>query len=108
MHDKRSQQQAGAQSNSPPGKTATTAQEDAKAQLAVLLLTLEHHPGQLTVAELVREIAANPADFAQADAVERAVGDLVGAGLLHRNGDFALPSRAALRFDELAGDRSES
>jgi hypothetical protein len=29
------------------------------------------------------------------------VRDLAATGLLHRNGDLVLPSRAAVRFDEL-------
>jgi hypothetical protein len=55
----------------------------------------------LTVAELVREVGGQDAQFAQRDAVERAVRDLSGAGLLHRNEDFVMPTRAALRLNEL-------
>ncbi len=61
------------------------------------------HPVQVTFGELLREVADEPTDFAQRDAVERAVRDLAAVGLLHRNEDFVLPSRAALRFDELLG-----
>ena len=57
----------------------------------------------MTVEELIRELAADPEEFAERDAIERAVRDLARAGLLHRNGEFAIPSRAALRFDELLG-----
>jgi hypothetical protein len=55
----------------------------------------------MTVGELVREISDGPADFAATDPVERAVGQLSAAGLVHRSGDMVLPSRAALRFYEL-------
>jgi len=48
-----------------------------------------------------REIGAGTADFEQTDAIERAVRDLVAAGLLFRNDELVLPTRAALRFDEL-------
>lgn len=77
--------------------------EDAAVESAVLEQLLALHPAQVTFEELLREIAADPEDFAERDAVERAVRDLVAAGLLHRNSDFVVPSRAALRFDELLG-----
>ena len=67
----------------------------------VLRQALVLHPSQATVDELVLEIAADPLDFAERDAIERAVRDLARSGLLHRNGDFVFPTRAALRFDEL-------
>jgi len=47
---------------------------------------------------LVREITSGSADFGEADAIERAVRELTGVGLLHRAGDLAVPSPAALRF----------
>jgi hypothetical protein len=34
--------------------------------------------------------------------LERAVGDLVGVGLFARGADLVMPTRAALRFDEIA------
>ncbi len=79
----------------------TTRDGDAASEAAVLQLVLDLHPTLLTVAELVREIAGENAAFAQRDAVERAVRDLVGAGLLHRNEEFAIPTRTAIRFREL-------
>lgn len=75
--------------------------EDAASEAAVLQLTLDLHPTLLTVAELVREIAGEHPTFAERDAVERAVRDLVGAGLLHHSEEFAIPTRAAIRFSEL-------
>lgn len=77
--------------------------EDAALEAAVLRQLLALHPVQLTAAEIVRELAGDPEDFALADAVERAVRDLAAAGLVHRNGEVVIPSRAALRFDELLG-----
>jgi hypothetical protein len=77
--------------------------DDADVEATVLRQLLVLHPTQVTVGELVRDIAGDPAEFAQRDAIERAVRDLARAGLLHRSGDFAIPSRAALRFDELLG-----
>ena len=81
-----------------------TAADDAGVEAAVLRELLLLHPVQVTVEELIVDLAADPEEFAERDAIERAVRDLARAGLLHRNGEFALPSRAALRFDELLGD----
>jgi hypothetical protein len=82
----------------------TTAEEDAAVEAAILRQLLAHHPAQIVFDELLREIAAEPDDFAQRDAVDRAVRDLAAAGLLHRREEFVIPSRAALRFEELLGD----
>jgi hypothetical protein len=79
------------------------AEQDAVIEAAVLTQLLVLHPAHLTFEELLRSIVVKPDDFAQRDAIERAVRDLVATGLLHRNEDFVLPSRAALRFDELLG-----
>ena len=59
-------------------------------------------PPSLTLAELTRELSEDPEHPAQRDAVDRALRDLAGSGLLHRHGSFVLPTRAALRFDRLA------
>ena len=80
-----------------------TGGEDAEFECVVLRQALLLHPSQVTVEELIREVAADPEEFAERDAVERAVRDLARAGLLHRNGEFVFPTRAALRFDELLG-----
>lgn len=84
-------------------KTRATAIQDAIIEAAVLQQLLALHPVQFTLAELVREIGGGSGRFALKDAVERAVRDLAAAGLAHRNGEVVLPSRAALRFDELLG-----
>ena len=75
--------------------------QDTTVEAAVLRQLLALHPVQLTVGELSREIGGEAADFAQIDAVERAIDQLSLAGLLHVNGNVVLPSRAALRFYEL-------
>jgi hypothetical protein len=77
------------------------AAEDAANESAVLQQLLDLHPTQVTVTELLREVGGEGAEFDERDALERAVRDLVGAGLLHRRDDFIVPSRAALRFNEL-------
>jgi hypothetical protein len=40
----------------------------------------------------------------RSDAIERAVRDLVGVGLLFRSEGLVLPTRAALRFNEILGE----
>lgn len=78
----------------------STEEQDAATESAVLQLVLALHPAPLTLGEVTREMGAG-ANAAHRDAVERAVGDLEGAGLLRRRDDLVLPTRAALRFDEL-------
>jgi len=80
----------------------TTAEGDAAAESAVLQQVLALHPVMITMDELVRELGEQ-ADAAGREAVERSVRDLTAAGLLHRSGSFVLPSRAALRFEQLLG-----
>jgi hypothetical protein len=81
--------------------TPTPAAEDAATESAVLQQVLDLHPTQVTLAELVLEVGGDAAGFAERDAVERAVRDLTGAGLLHDRDSFVLPTRAALRFSQL-------
>jgi hypothetical protein len=70
-------------------------------QQSVLGLLLLAHPGQRSIEEVIRE-ESDPLDDAMArDRVENAIRDLVGAGLLHSNGQFVFATRAAVRADEL-------
>jgi hypothetical protein len=78
-----------------------TSEEDAATESAVLQQVLALHPSTLSLSELHRALGAEEDGFAGADAIERAVRDLVAAGLLHHSESFVLPTRAALRFDEL-------
>jgi len=69
--------------------------EDESVQRAVLSLVLAAHPKKsLTIPELAREID-------RGDAVERAVRDLVGVGLLECRGISIKPTPCALRFNGL-------
>lgn len=77
--------------------------QDAQAEHAVLAFLLDEHPSQLTIPELSRVLNAVPDGFSAHDAVERAVRELDGAGLLHCHGGFAVPTRAALYFARLWG-----
>lgn len=81
-------------------------QEDDAQEQAVLGLVLEFHPDAFTKGELLREMTrGGSTDFSVVDANERAVRGLAAAGLLHPLGDeeFVRPTRAALRFFEIAG-----
>jgi hypothetical protein len=82
----------------------TPAAEDDSDQQAVLALLIAEHPTLLTLSDLIREIAADKADFMETDRVKRAVRDLGGVGLVHREGETVRPTRAALRFDQLFFD----
>jgi hypothetical protein len=78
--------------------------EDRKTEAAVLSLLLDEHPARLTADELVLVLHADPDRGDPEDAAERAVRELTGAGLLHREGRFLTPSRAALYFSRLESD----
>jgi hypothetical protein len=79
----------------------TTEAEDVATESAVMQQLLHLHPTQLTVAELIREIGGERPTFAETDAIERAVRDLAGVGLLHRHDEFVAPTRGALRLSRL-------
>jgi hypothetical protein len=79
----------------------TTRAADDATESVVLTVLLELHPTQVTLEELIREVAGEDAGFAERDAIERAVRDLGGAGLLHLVEERTFPTRAALRFSEL-------
>lgn len=84
-----------------PGESGTTWAEDESVESAVLRQLLDLHPTQLTLEELLREIGVARGDFAESDAVRRAVRELAAVGLLHQGEEFVIPTRAALRFNEL-------
>jgi hypothetical protein len=79
-------------------KIPPTAAQDIRDQGIVLIHVLHRHPTLLTIPDLVREITDGSKEFAESDAVERAVRDLNGVGLLHCPSGLAMPSPAALRF----------
>lgn len=80
----------------------TTWAEDEGVESAVLQQLLDLHPIRLTLAELRRQMGGEGGEFAERDAVERAVRELTAAGLLHKGeGEFVVPTRAALRLSEL-------
>jgi hypothetical protein len=71
------------------------AEDDRQVESAVLRMVLDE-PDHMTLAELQLAMRRGPDEFASADEVERAVRELVGAGLLHVPAGLVLPSRAAV------------
>jgi hypothetical protein len=68
--------------------------QDQPTQRAALALVLDAHPKSLTISDLARQIDAG-------DAVETAVRELVGVGLLECSGITVRPTAAALHFERL-------
>jgi hypothetical protein len=89
----------------PKGRTShdslSPAGEDKNTERVVLTLLLDEHPTQLTMDELILVLHADPERGDPEDAGKRAVRELVGAGLIHRQGCFLTPTRAALYFERL-------
>ncbi|MGN6588020.1 MAG: hypothetical protein ACTHKT_11225 [Solirubrobacterales bacterium] len=81
----------------------TTHAEDEQLERAVFNHLMEAQPTTLRLSDLIREFG-DPDDFAKRDAVERAVRDLVNAGLLFRCEGAVLPTRQAIRSYELLVD----
>ena len=84
-----------------PSDPCPPAAQDRKTERAVLVLLLDEHPIRLTMDELILVLHADPERGDPKDAAKRAVRELVGAGLIHREGRFLSPSRAALYFAAL-------
>ena len=68
------------------------AQGNPRTQRAVLGLVLYEHPAVLSVDALAREVG---------EGATQAVGELVAAGLLRRDGDAVAATPAAIHFDWL-------
>jgi hypothetical protein len=83
------------------GDRHTPAQRDERTERAVLWHVLFLHPTHLTFPELAAEVCKDPNDFAEGDALARAVRDLTAVGLLRSNGVLVMPTRPALYFERL-------
>lgn len=81
-------------------KAGSNAAEDLQDENAVLVHVVMTHPSALRVSDLTRELG-DPEDFKERDRIERAVRELVKAGLLFRCEGAVLPTRAALRAYEV-------
>lgn len=78
----------------PPAPT----EADRKAEWAVLAYLLDAHPKRFTIPAVSSAMNEGKTGFDSEDAVERAVRQLVGAGLLCCSGGYVSPTRAALHF----------
>jgi hypothetical protein len=79
--------------------------QDAKVERAALAFLIDKHPDRLTIPQVSRVMNARPGGGADSgDAVERAIRELVGAGLLRCEGGYVVPTRAALYFHRLESD----
>lgn len=74
---------------------------DRRRAARILTHLLRLYPAQLAIEEVVRELTTSAPGVDDWEAAEDAIRDLIAAGLLHRNGEFVFPTRAAQRFDEL-------
>jgi len=80
-------------------------EQDRKLRRVVLSHVLNLHPTHLRISELVLEVTAGrEEEFEGSDAVERAVRDLTGAGLLHCPNAVVMPTNAAFCFAALSED----
>jgi hypothetical protein len=76
----------------------TPEQADLLIQSGVLTLVLTEHPTTLTLEDVLLEVGATSGEILTTEAVQ----ELTVLGLLHREGDLVLPTRAALRFNRLS------
>jgi len=69
-----------------------------RTESVVLTLLLDEHPALLTMDELVLVLHADPDNGDPENSAQKAVTELVGAGLVNRHGRILSPTRAALYF----------
>lgn len=89
-----------------PGETGggTNADEDAKWQGRVLGFVLFEHPHQMSEREIIREMVGEKPSFEQRDAVERAIEEIVRAGLFRRCESMVLLTRAGAKLIQIEID----
>lgn len=75
--------------------------QDVRDQAVVLTFVLALNGDYLTIPDLARMLDKKPGDFKRPDAVERAVRDLTGVGLVEIDSGRVQPTAAALRFIEI-------
>jgi hypothetical protein len=75
------------------------ASEDLRTERAVLAFLLDQHPTRLAADE--GSFALDAKDFAEKDAIARAVRELTAAGLVRADNELISPTRAAIHFERL-------
>lgn len=76
-------------------------EDDVRDQAVVLTFVLALNGDYLTIPDLAKTLNEQPGDFKRPDAVERAVRDLTGVGLVEIDSARVQPTLAALRFIEI-------
>jgi hypothetical protein len=66
----------------------------------VILTVLDAHPTHLTEADIIRELVGDHPVFGEHDEIENHVRDLIGVGVLRREGDSILPTRPTRYLDD--------
>ena len=84
----------------------TAEERDKQIEGAVLRIVLDEYPGQFTEDELLLAADGSEASASDQDALERALGELDRAGLVHRKDSVVWPTRPARYFDWLGIDGS--
>jgi hypothetical protein len=75
--------------------------QDIRDQAVVLTFVLALNPQHLTIPDLARSLNGESNGFKRPDAVERAVRELTGVGLVEIGSGQVQPTAAALRFIEI-------
>lgn len=79
-------------------RAISAGEREAIDQARVMREVIELAPESMTLDELTRLLTIASTDFEERDRIKRAVRDLVAGGLLHRLGEFVLPTRAAVNY----------
>ena len=74
---------------------------DLREQAVVLSHVLALGERRARILDLARELDARPGDFRRPAAVERAIRDLTGVGLVEIESGLVVPTAAARRFEQI-------
>ena len=80
------------------------AEQDRKNQGTVLRVLIGEHPVRMSLDELILVMHADPEGDDPGTTTKDALRELVSAGLVHREGRFLAPTRAALYFAAVDAD----
>lgn len=71
------------------------------ADVEVLWVVLIAHPEHLTEADIIRKLVGDQPVFGEHDEIENHIRDLIGAGILRREGKSILPTHPVLHLREM-------